>query len=90
MCAQVLEDGRQTDSQGRVVSFKNTLLICTSNVGSSVIAKGGSQLGFALPEAQWGVRALRLHAQPRHGGAQGEAPCRGGHYLVSADINCTW
>ncbi|CAK0784796.1 hypothetical protein CVIRNUC_008000 [Coccomyxa viridis] len=48
---QVLEDGRLTDSQGRVVSFKNTLLICTSNVGSSVIAKGGSQLGFALPEA---------------------------------------
>ena len=51
MCVQVLEDGRLTDSQGRVVSFKNTLLICTSNVGSSVIAKGGSQLGFALPEA---------------------------------------
>ena len=51
MCEQVLEDGRLTDSQGRVVSFKNTLLICTSNVGSSVIAKGGSQLGFALPEA---------------------------------------
>ena len=52
MCPpQVLEDGRLTDSQGRVVSFKNTLLICTSNVGSSVISKGGSQLGFALPDA---------------------------------------
>lgn len=47
----MLEDGRLTDSQGRVVSFKNTLLICTSNVGSSVISKGGSQLGFALPDA---------------------------------------
>jgi ATP-dependent Clp protease ATP-binding subunit ClpC len=46
---QVLEDGRLTDSQGRVVSFKNTLVVMTSNVGSQVIAKGGShQLGFAL------------------------------------------
>jgi len=47
---QVLEDGRLTDAQGRVVSFKNTLLICTSNVGSNVISKGGSQLGFSLPD----------------------------------------
>jgi len=47
---QVLEDGRLTDSQGRVVSFKNTLVVMTSNVGSQVIAKGGNhQLGFALP-----------------------------------------
>jgi ATP-dependent Clp protease ATP-binding subunit ClpC len=35
--------------QGRTVSFKNTLLVMTSNVGSQVIAKGGLQLGFALP-----------------------------------------
>lgn len=48
---QILEDGRLSDSSGRVVSFKNTLLIMTSNVGSSVIAKGGGQLGFALPSA---------------------------------------
>ncbi|KAK9830429.1 hypothetical protein WJX72_011733 [[Myrmecia] bisecta] len=46
---QIMEDGRLTDSQGRTVSFKNTLIIMTSNVGSSVIAKGGSSLGFALP-----------------------------------------
>ena len=45
---QVMEDGRLTDSQGRVVSFKNTLLVMTSNVGSNVIAKGGGQLGFQL------------------------------------------
>ena len=62
--SQVLEDGRLTDSQGRSVSFKNTLLICTSNVGSSVISKGGGQLGFALPDqdgesAQYGsMRSL--------------------------------
>ena len=43
-----MEDGRLTDSQGRVVSFKNTLLVMTSNVGSNVIAKGGGQLGFQL------------------------------------------
>ncbi|EIE27350.1 ATP-dependent Clp protease ATPase subunit [Coccomyxa subellipsoidea C-169] len=46
---QILEDGRLSDSSGRVVSFKNTLIVMTSNVGSSVIAKGGGQLGFALP-----------------------------------------
>ena len=46
------------------MSFKNTLLICTSNVGSSVISKGGSQLGFAMPDqdgesAQYGsMRSL--------------------------------
>ena len=45
---QVMEDGRLTDSQGRVVSFKNALLVMTSNVGSNVIAKGGGQLGFQL------------------------------------------
>ena len=43
---QILEDGRLTDSKGRVVSFKNTLIIMTSNVGSKVIEKGGGGLGF--------------------------------------------
>lgn len=45
---QVLEDGRLTDSKGRVVSFKNALIIMTSNVGSKVIEKGvvGGGLGF--------------------------------------------
>ena len=38
---QILEDGRLTDSKGRVVDFKNTLLIMTSNIGSRVIEKGG-------------------------------------------------
>jgi ATP-dependent Clp protease ATP-binding subunit ClpC len=48
MMLQILEDGRLTDSKGRTVDFKNTLLIMTSNVGSSVIEKGGGQLGFQL------------------------------------------
>ncbi len=47
---QVLEDGRLTDSKGRVVSFKNTLLIMTSNIGSRVIEKGGSGLGFGFSQ----------------------------------------
>ncbi|MEL0589534.1 MAG: ATP-dependent Clp protease ATP-binding subunit [Planktothrix rubescens PR222] len=47
---QILEDGRLTDSKGRTVSFKNTLIIMTSNVGSKVIEKGGGGLGF-----EWGA-----------------------------------
>ncbi|BAT73154.1 Chaperone protein [Vigna angularis] len=48
MMLQILEDGRLTDSKGRTVDFKNTLLIMTSNVGSSVIEKGGRKMGFDL------------------------------------------
>ena len=48
MMLQILEDGRLTDSKGRTVDFKNTLIIQTSNVGSSVIEKGGGGLGFQL------------------------------------------
>jgi ATP-dependent Clp protease ATP-binding subunit ClpC len=47
---QVLEDGRLTDAKGRTVDFKNTLLIMTSNIGSKVIQKGGSGLGFEFSE----------------------------------------
>ena len=45
----MLEDGHLTDSTGRTVSFKNCLVVMTSNVGSSAIAGGGASLGFALP-----------------------------------------
>ncbi len=45
---QVLDDGRLTDAKGREVSFKNTLIIMTSNIGSQVIEKGGSGMGFEL------------------------------------------
>ncbi|CAL0306729.1 unnamed protein product [Lupinus luteus] len=48
MMLQILEDGRLTDSKGRTVDFKNALLIMTSNVGSSVIEKGGRKIGFDL------------------------------------------
>ena len=45
---QVLDDGRLTDGQGRVVSFKNTIIIMTSNVGSQYIA--GAEAANATPE----------------------------------------
>ena len=46
MLLQILEDGRLTDAKGRTVDFKNTLIILTSNIGSKVIEKGGTGLGF--------------------------------------------
>jgi len=49
---QIMEDGRLTDAKGRTVSFKNTLLIMTSNIGSKVIEKGGGGLGFSYAENQ--------------------------------------
>lgn len=48
MLLQVLEDGRLTDARGRMVSFKNVVLVMTSNIGSKVIEKGGSGLGFEI------------------------------------------
>ena len=50
MMLQILEDGRLTDSKGRVIDFKNTLIILTSNVGASQIEKGGGGLGFQLDD----------------------------------------
>ena len=46
MLLQILDDGHLTDAKGRKVDFKNTLIILTSNIGSKVIEKGGSSLGF--------------------------------------------
>ena len=61
---QVLDDGRLTDGQGRVVSFKNTIIIMTSNVGSQVIA-AGEQDGKSSAEVQKGVDdALRATFKP--------------------------
>ncbi len=46
MLLQILDDGRLTDSQGRVVSFKNSIIILTSNVGVSELTKNKVKLGF--------------------------------------------
>eukprot|EP00741_Cyanophora_paradoxa_P011665 tig00020563_g11270.t1 len=45
---QVLEDGRLTDSKGRTVDFKNSMIIMTSNIGSKVIQDGGQGIGFSI------------------------------------------
>ncbi len=61
---QVLDDGRLTDGQGRVVSFKNTIIIMTSNVGSQAIA-AGEQEGTGSDEVQKQVNdALRATFKP--------------------------
>jgi len=59
---QILEDGRLTDSKGRTVDFKNTLLIMTSNIGSKVIEKGGGGLGFDFAESQEDSHYNRIRA----------------------------
>jgi ATP-dependent Clp protease ATP-binding subunit ClpC len=58
--AQILEDGRLTDSKGRTVDFKNTLIIMTSNVGASVIEKGGRSFGFFLRPDDEEAEQVRL------------------------------
>jgi len=59
---QIFEDGRLTDSKGRTIDFKNTLLIMTSNVGSKVIEKGGGGLGFELSDDQTSSHYNRIKA----------------------------
>ena len=51
---QMLEEGRLTDAQGRHVDFRNTIVIMTSNIGASSIAKN-TQLGFSVEESETGV-----------------------------------
>ncbi len=69
---QILEDGRLTDSQGRVVDFKNTILIMTSNLGTRDISKG-LNLGFSKAHDKFGdyermktkvVEELKQHFRP--------------------------
>ncbi len=62
---QVLDDGRITDSQGRTVDFKNTILIMTSNIGSGYLLEGIDGEGNIKPEAQSMVtQELRAHFRP--------------------------
>ncbi len=62
---QVLDDGRITDSQGRTVDFKNTILIMTSNIGSSYLLEGIDGQGNISEESQAAVMdELRLHFRP--------------------------
>ena len=62
---QVLDDGRITDSQGRTVDFKNTIIIMTSNLGSSYLLEGIDGNGNIRPEAEDAVmNELRQHFRP--------------------------
>ena len=62
---QVLDDGRITDSQGRTVDFKNTILIMTSNIGSSYLLEGIDANGEISSEAESMVmNELRAHFRP--------------------------
>lgn len=62
---QVLDDGRITDSQGRTVDFKNTILIMTSNLGSSYLLDGINEDGTINPEAAAKVEnELKSHFRP--------------------------
>ena len=62
---QVLDDGRITDSQGRTVDFKNTILIMTSNIGSPYLLDGIDEAGNIRPEAEEMVmNDLRGHFRP--------------------------
>ena len=47
---QVLDDGRLTDSQGRTVDFRNTVIIMTSNLGAKALHKNSTELGFLVPK----------------------------------------
>ena len=62
---QVLDDGRITDSQGRTVDFKNTILIMTSNIGAQYLLDGINEDGTIKPEAEKMVMEdLRAHFRP--------------------------
>ena len=59
---QVLDDGRITDSQGRTVDFKNTIIILTSNLGSQFLLDGIDQSGEITEEAKGQVQELLRHS----------------------------
>ena len=62
---QVLDDGRITDSTGKTVDFKNTILIMTSNIGSQYLLDGIDEAGRIRPEAeQMVMQELRAHFRP--------------------------
>ena len=62
---QVLDDGRITDSKGRTVDFKNTIIILTSNIGSDLILEGITDTGEITNEVEEGVNnRLKMHFRP--------------------------
>ena len=94
---QVLDDGRITDSQGRTVDFKNTILIMTSNIGAPVLLDGIDADGELSPEARdEAIGELRLHFRPEFLNRLDEIVCfkpltrqniRGIIDLITEDLN---
>ena len=62
---QIMDDGRLTDNKGRTVDFKNTILIMTSNIGSTLLLEGIDQKGYIYDQKKRDVLdALRAHFKP--------------------------
>ncbi len=84
---QVLDDGRLTDSQGRTVDFKNTVVIMTSNIGSAAIAAAGARAGDAAYAAMKRevTDSLSAHFRPEFLNRVDEVIVF--HALTDADLN---
>jgi ATP-dependent Clp protease ATP-binding subunit ClpC len=63
---QILDDGRLTDAQGRVVSFKNTIIIMTSNLGSDIITAQRGALGFTQEDVDRPLRDRLMRVLTEH------------------------
>ena len=75
---QILDDGRITDSQGRTVDFKNTVIVMTSNIGAKALTAAGGKLGFSADE----TRSRRRGGEGLPAG-QGDRPGRAAPDLPS-------
>ena len=62
---QILDDGRITDSQGRTVDFKNTVIVMTSNIGAKALTDAGPKLGFATGDKKAEADADKAYEQAK-------------------------
>ena len=62
---QILDDGRITDSQGRTVDFKNTVIVMTSNIGAKALIDAGSKLAFETGDKKAGADADKAYEQAK-------------------------
>ena len=62
---QILDDGRITDSQGRTVDFKNTVIVMTSNIGAKALTAAGAKLGFDADDKKAEADADAAYAQAK-------------------------
>ena len=62
---QILDDGRITDSQGRTVDFKNTVIVMTSNIGAKVLTNAGAKLGSDAGEKEDGADADKAYEEAK-------------------------